>query len=189
MPVWAFRFSSSWCSTTRTGITRRSSSLRPTVSTATSTTRTRNLRALFNAVNPDLSAFKARGGKLIHYHGWSDPDITPLNSINYYESVVKAQGGDVHGLQNTRGVLPALHGAWDVALPGRTGSNEFRHDRTTGQVGGQGRRAGQSDRFACNERASWTGPGRCAHTRRKRNGTGTGSTDDAANFVCALPKQ
>ena len=59
------------------------------------------LAALFNAVNPDLSQFKARGGKLIHYHGWSDPDITPLNSINYYESVVAAQGGDVHGLRNT----------------------------------------------------------------------------------------
>ena len=59
------------------------------------------LAALFNAVNPDLSGFKARGGKLIHYHGWSDPDITPLNSINYYESVMKAQGGDVHGLSNT----------------------------------------------------------------------------------------
>ena len=45
------------------------------------------LAALFNAVNPDLSPFQARGGKMIHYHGWSDPDITPLNSINYYESV------------------------------------------------------------------------------------------------------
>ncbi|HYL34958.1 MAG TPA: tannase/feruloyl esterase family alpha/beta hydrolase, partial [Bryobacteraceae bacterium] len=61
------------------------------------------LAAMLNAMNPDLSAFKAHGGKLIHYHGWSDPDITPLNSINYYESVAKAMShGGNHGLRNTR---------------------------------------------------------------------------------------
>ncbi|HXJ39753.1 MAG TPA: tannase/feruloyl esterase family alpha/beta hydrolase, partial [Bryobacteraceae bacterium] len=61
------------------------------------------LGALFNAVNPDLGAFRARGGKLIQYHGWSDPDITPLNSIDYYESVVRlnARGGN-HGLRETK---------------------------------------------------------------------------------------
>ena len=45
------------------------------------------------ATSPDLSAFRARGGKLIQYHGWADPLIPPENSINYYESVVGRQGG------------------------------------------------------------------------------------------------
>ena len=45
------------------------------------------------ATSPDLSAFKARGGKLIQYHGWADPLIPPENSVNYYESVVAKQGG------------------------------------------------------------------------------------------------
>lgn len=45
------------------------------------------------ATNPDLSAFKARGGKLIQYHGWADALIPTENSINYYESVVAKQGG------------------------------------------------------------------------------------------------
>jgi feruloyl esterase len=45
-----------------------------------------------NATDPDLKPFKARGGKLILYHGWSDASITPLNTINYYESVVKKMG-------------------------------------------------------------------------------------------------
>ncbi len=31
------------------------------------------LGALFNATNPDPNQFKAWGGKLIQYHGWSDP--------------------------------------------------------------------------------------------------------------------
>ena len=45
------------------------------------------------ATDPDLSAFKARGGKIIQYHGWADPFIPTENSINYYESVVARQGG------------------------------------------------------------------------------------------------
>src|SRR5215471_11025925 len=32
---------------------------------------------IVNAVNPDLAAFKARGGKLILYHGWNDTAISP----------------------------------------------------------------------------------------------------------------
>jgi tannase/feruloyl esterase len=44
MPILVFHFSSSWCSTTRIGITRRSSSTRQTVSIATSITRIRNSR-------------------------------------------------------------------------------------------------------------------------------------------------
>jgi len=40
----------------------------------------------------DLSTFRARGGKLIIYHGWADPVISPNSSIDYYSRVVKAQG-------------------------------------------------------------------------------------------------
>ena len=48
--------------------------------------------AALDAVNPDLKAFKARGGKLILYHGWNDPAITPLSTINYYNSVLAKMG-------------------------------------------------------------------------------------------------
>jgi feruloyl esterase len=36
----------------------------------------------------DLSAFKARGGKVLMYHGWEDPVISPYNSINFYERLI-----------------------------------------------------------------------------------------------------
>lgn len=49
--------------------------------------------ALANAIDPHLDAFFARGGKLIQYHGWADPLISPLNSVNYYLSVARAMGG------------------------------------------------------------------------------------------------
>ena len=48
---------------------------------------------LLNATDPNLKAFFAHGGKLLMYHGWNDQLITPLNSVNYYNSVVKAMGG------------------------------------------------------------------------------------------------
>jgi feruloyl esterase len=41
-----------------------------------------------NATNPDLSAFNARGGKLILWHGWADPALTPLASIRYHDQVL-----------------------------------------------------------------------------------------------------
>jgi len=41
-----------------------------------------------NAVNPDLSEFRAKGGKLLMYTGWSDAAITPLGTIGYYENVI-----------------------------------------------------------------------------------------------------
>jgi hypothetical protein len=41
---------------------------------------------------PDLTAVKMRGGKIVHYHGWADPGVTPLMSVNYYEAAIKAMG-------------------------------------------------------------------------------------------------
>jgi len=45
-----------------------------------------------NAINPDLSAFGKRGGKLILYHGWNDPAIPALNTVNYYQTVIAKMG-------------------------------------------------------------------------------------------------
>jgi feruloyl esterase len=44
-------------------------------------------RGTLNALDPDLKAFVDRGGKLIQYHGWSDAQISPSNSTQYYTSV------------------------------------------------------------------------------------------------------
>jgi feruloyl esterase len=45
---------------------------------------------ILNATEANLAAFKARGGKLILYHGWNDPAISALNTINYYNEVVSS---------------------------------------------------------------------------------------------------
>ena len=43
-------------------------------------------------MNPDLTAFRSRGGKLILYHGWNDPAIPAVNTVNYYQSVIAKMG-------------------------------------------------------------------------------------------------
>ena len=40
-----------------------------------------------DAIDPDLRSFRDHGGKLIHYHGWSDPLMPAGGSIAYYEKV------------------------------------------------------------------------------------------------------
>jgi feruloyl esterase len=46
------------------------------------------------AMDPDLSAFIARGGKLLTYHGTADGLIPYANSIDYHDRVVAARGAD-----------------------------------------------------------------------------------------------
>jgi feruloyl esterase len=55
------------------------------------------MASILDATDPDLEPFRARGGKLLVYHGWSDPAITPLNSIDYRDQVVDTMRR-VHGL-------------------------------------------------------------------------------------------
>jgi hypothetical protein len=50
------------------------------------------MAAVLDSPNPNLTAFKKHGGKLIQYHGWNDPAIPPRSSVVYYEDVRKTMG-------------------------------------------------------------------------------------------------
>lgn len=66
------------------------------------------LAAAQDNANPDLSEFKAHGGKLIMYHGWADHSITPLRTIEYYEDVIETMGkgrGEEQGEPNAYAVM------------------------------------------------------------------------------------
>jgi feruloyl esterase len=55
----------------------------------------KELGAMMNATNPDLTAFKARGGKLLMYHGWADGLLSPYNTLDYVHAVTaKTPGAD-----------------------------------------------------------------------------------------------
>jgi feruloyl esterase len=55
-----------------------------------------------NALDPNLKKFMDRGGKLIQYHGWSDSQISPGNSTQYYQRAVDANGGLSKVMNNYR---------------------------------------------------------------------------------------
>jgi len=48
--------------------------------------------SVLDSNDADLKPFYSRGGKLIIYHGWDDPAIPALSSVNYYQSVVDTLG-------------------------------------------------------------------------------------------------
>jgi feruloyl esterase len=48
---------------------------------------------IFASDNPDLSAFKKDGGKIIIWHGLSDQLIFPQGTVRYYQQVQHAMGG------------------------------------------------------------------------------------------------
>ncbi len=50
-------------------------------------------RRIYDATSFDLRAFKARGGKILMWHGWADAAMPATSSIGYYEGVMKLMGG------------------------------------------------------------------------------------------------
>lgn len=71
--------------------------------------RLRARHALFDATNPDLTAFAGRGGKLMLWHGWADPHISPLNTIAYHEAVSRFMGAERAAAFERLYLLPGVH--------------------------------------------------------------------------------
>jgi len=51
------------------------------------------METLYSPLNPDLRAFRARGGKLLLYHGWDDAEIPASHMVDYFTLVERAMGG------------------------------------------------------------------------------------------------
>jgi len=50
------------------------------------------LHPLYDATNPNLQPFYAAGGKLILWHGWGDPSVSPLNTLAYHQALGETLG-------------------------------------------------------------------------------------------------
>ena len=52
--------------------------------------------------NPDLSAFRAHGGKVIITHGWADQEIPTQDTVNYYNAVLQdpRNGGSTKAVED-----------------------------------------------------------------------------------------
>jgi hypothetical protein len=155
---------------------------------------------ILNATDPNLKAFKDRGGKLILYHGWSDAAIPAENTISYYRSVVARMGQRsakqfirlflVPGMQHCAGGP----GTDSFGQAGPSIQADAEHDISLALERWVEKGIAPESIIAA-KRAPNAEPGKgivrtrplCAYPKVAR-WKGTGSTDDAANFACVTPK-
>ncbi|HVO12809.1 MAG TPA: tannase/feruloyl esterase family alpha/beta hydrolase [Vicinamibacteria bacterium] len=64
---------------------------------------------LFDATDPDLTAFAGRGGRLVLWHGWADPHISPINTIAYHEAVERTMGKERAAAFERLYLLPGVY--------------------------------------------------------------------------------
>jgi feruloyl esterase len=142
-----------------------------------------------NATEPDLKAFKNRGGKLILWHGWSDAALAPTATIDYYSSVISTMGRKDADSFTQLYMVPGMQ-----HCGGGPGPNSFGGPMTAAL-----------ERWV--EQGS--APGKIIATKLKTDGnpasgvartrplcpypqvarySGSGSIDEAANFACVVPK-
>jgi feruloyl esterase len=133
-----------------------------------------------NAVSADLSAFKARGGKLITYHGWNDVGISPENSINYRESVLAKMGPKQDNWYRLFMVPGMGH------CQGGPGPNQFNFMGAMERWRESGFAPEQvTDSHVANNRVDMTRP--LCPFPQVATYKGVGSTNDAVNFSCKAP--
>ena len=142
----------------------------------------RMVNPMMASENPDLSAFRNAGGKLVMWQGWADQLIMSEGSTTYYDAVANVMGG-----------YAALQ-PW------------YRHFMAPG-VGHCGGGNGPQPQNLFQAVVNWveqgTAPDRITASKTLSGGgtqtrplcpypavakyIGSGSTDDLANFVCAAP--
>jgi hypothetical protein len=153
----------------------------------------------FNAVDPNLKPFMARGGKLIVYHGWSDAALPPLGAIQYFNSVETALGAQSRASFMRLYMVPGLQ-----HCGGGPGANSF----------GEFTPAGGADHDLYKALEKWVEDGpapdkiiatkfvnEADHTQGVKmtrpicpypktvHYKGTGDTNDAVNFECVAWKK
>jgi feruloyl esterase len=131
-----------------------------------------------DAVNPDLRAFEAHGGKLLLYAGWRDTGITPENTVLYYESVRDEMGpeqGDWLRMFLAPGMGHCRGGPGVDTFDTLTALEQWRErDVAPNEMLGRNRETGMVRPI-------------CAYPNYAKY-DGSGDLKDPANFACSAPE-
>jgi feruloyl esterase len=137
-----------------------------------------------NAVDPTkLQGVFAHGGKILMYHGWNDPNITPLESIELYNQAVSANGGLAKTYDEMRlFMVPGMN-----HCGGGEGPNAFDKmaPLTAWVEKGKAPESIVASHMGTDGSSDRTRP-LCPYPQIAKY-KGTGSIDEAQNFVCAKP--
>lgn len=141
----------------------------------------KELGALLNATNPDLSAFKARGGKLLVYHGWADNVLSPTNTLDYVDAVEKKTPG-------TDGFLRLFMIPSMGHCSGGDGPNAFDSNAAIVDWVETGAAPDELIAYHTDKDGTISATRPICAEPRVAVYKGTGPADAAASFVCKLPK-
>jgi feruloyl esterase len=137
--------------------------------------------ATVDATSPDIKAFVNRGGKLLIYHGWGDTNVPPQSSVNYYNRVRETLGEKQASDSVRLFMVPGM---------GHCGGGEGPNVFDTVTALEQWREQGKAPAGIV---ASLMADGKVVRTRplcpypQIAKYKGTGSIDQAENFVCRVP--
>jgi feruloyl esterase len=133
------------------------------------------LRSTLDATDPDLGAFRARGGKMIMAHGWADPALNAWGPIDYHARVADRMGADATSEFFRLFMAPGMfHCAG--------GPGPYSFDALTAMEGWLDTGVAPASMVAANPATGRTRP-LCPYPTTAVYG-GSGSIDVAANFAC-----
>jgi feruloyl esterase len=156
-----------------------------------------------DADNPDLGRFRQHGGKLLLYHGFADPFVTPLHTLDYYTAVIGATGRWPDPVKDTQSYARLFMAPGMTHCAGGAGANVFngpdisapRKIRITMSSWpcGNGSRTASHQSASSRRNTSTTIrrtasplPGRCAPTRKVR-ATAAWATRQTPQALSASP--
>jgi tannase/feruloyl esterase len=142
-----------------------------------------NFSALLDAIDPDLSAFRKSGGKLVFTHAWSATVHTGTRSIEYYEDVARRMHGGHHDHVHFRKTQEFFRLFMAPSASGSKGPSTLDSMPALERWVEQG--IAPESLIAVHKTAGVVDRSRplCPYPQRAVY-LGSGSIDDAANFVC-----
>ncbi len=133
------------------------------------------------ATDPDLRPFFAHGGKLLQYHGWTDQQVMPGNSINYFNAVHAKVGARTADTSHRLYLVPGMN-----HCGGGDGPSHF--DMLSALEAWRERGERPETIPASHETGGKVDRTRnlCPYPQISRY-RGTGNEADAASYTCATP--